>query len=77
MTLAEAKLLNLDVYMFHRESKGLQTTVANTVRMAGREAHEFTDHIGETELLCVAVGKRKNHGQTAKTVREFIHKEEN
>lgn len=76
MTLAEAKQLNLDVYIFHRESEGLQTTVANTACMAGRDTYKFTDKIGETEVLCVAVGKRKNHGQTARTVRQFIQQEE-
>ena len=75
MNLIEAKLRNLDVYMFAATAPGLQAAIANNARLAHREVYEFTDQIGTTTVLCVAVGKRPNHGQTARTVKSFIREE--
>ena len=82
MTLNEARQLNLDVYMFHRES-GFPEHVAMAARLQHREVHVFTDHVGTTEVRCVAVGPRPDAGKIArdmkerrkKTVREFIQEQ--
>jgi len=74
-TLEELKQANLDVYLFHPDRTDLQTLIANNARVSGREAIEFETMIGTTKLIGVAVGKRKNAGQTAKTVRRFAHAE--
>jgi hypothetical protein len=83
MNLIEAQEKYLDVYMFAATAERLQIAVAITARIAGREVHEFTDHIGTTEVRCVAVGPRPDAGKIAKdmkerrkkTVREFIQEE--
>jgi hypothetical protein len=66
---------NQDLYLFPANRVDLQQLIANNAKVSGREAIEFETVIGTTKLIGVAVGKRKNAGQTAKTVRQFAHAE--
>jgi hypothetical protein len=76
MTSKLARERNLDVYTFPEHAAAARTRFVFDVRSQGREVFVYDEEFhtgGFTFLfLCVAVGPRPQHGQTAKTVREFI-----
>jgi hypothetical protein len=75
MTTELAKQRNLSVYTFSRHSEGTRAAFAAGRRAQGLEVFVYDEPFQAAGLtfkfLCVAVGPRRNAGETARTVKKF------